>query len=80
IKASLERFCSLQGASRAARTRVNNCKCDPEVINEKIAAAKNSTGIIGYLDRAGEWIVEKVTDYFKGEQNAGINQYCAASA
>ena len=65
IAGSLSRFCSWQGASRAAWTRVNNCKLDPEAVNEKLAAAtQGRPAIVGYLDALGRWIVEKVTDYF----------------
>lgn len=53
-----------QGGSRAAWTRENNCKLAPEVINEKLAeAARQKPALVGYLDAAGRWIVEKIANY-----------------
>ncbi|MEZ7525973.1 replication endonuclease, partial [Burkholderia vietnamiensis] len=66
---ALSAFELLQGGSRAAWTRENNCKLDQESINEKLASVTNTKpAIVGYLDRLGRWIVEKVSDYlYEGE-------------
>lgn len=54
----------LQGGSRAAWTRENNCKYTPEQINEKLYSSTGAAGaFVGYFDRLGEYVTEKITTY-----------------
>jgi hypothetical protein len=78
LKGSLNRFCSLQGANRAARTRENNCKSElnqPErnehfwnrferAANELSEFTARKCGFVAYINAAGDYITEKITDYF----------------
>lgn len=74
IANSFARFELLQGASRAARTRENNCKSPEklaelaEIGNEKLSLwQRTRRAVVGYINAAGDYITEFLTDY-EGEQ------------
>jgi hypothetical protein len=68
----------LQGATRAAWTRENNCKSElnqPErneyfwarferAANELAEFSSKKSGFVAYINAAGDYITEKITDYF----------------
>lgn len=59
----------LQDGSRAAWTRVNNCKYTPEQINEKLLSVRAvGAAFVGFYDRLGNWITEKITNYYEIEE------------
>ena len=92
LKGSLSRFCSLQGANRAARTRENNCKSElnqPErnehfwsrferAANELAEFTSKKSGFVAYINAAGEYITEKITDYFNSYALEPSWDSCAA--
>ncbi|MCA1930913.1 replication endonuclease [Rheinheimera sp.] len=92
LKGSLSRFCSLQGANRAARTRENNCKSElnqPErnehfwnrferAANELAEFTSKKSGFVAYINAAGEYITEKITDYFNSYAPEPSWDSCAA--
>jgi hypothetical protein len=89
---SWNRFCSLQGANRAARTRENNCKSElnqPErnehfwsrferAANELAEFTSKKSGFVAYINAAGEYITEKITDYFNSYALEPSWDSCAA--
>lgn len=70
IANSFASFELLQGASRAARTRVNNCKSESDLAalaergNEKLNLwQRTQRAVVGYINAAGDWITELIDDY-----------------
>lgn len=76
IANSFARFELLQGASRAAWTRENNCKSEEknqllaDKGNEKLSLWRQAQrAVVGYFNAAGEWITELIENY------GGANAY-----